>query len=272
MWDAALQQRRLASFRQVAPCPAPCPAPCQPASPLPCICRCPQSGMDNVRNITGSPIAGIDPHELVDTRALCHGGCCAVHAVAAPPCSSVHLHPAMKRCSALPTVLQSALRSPPCLCRLPHSACHLLVLPAELNAAITSNGAGNAALTNLPRKINIGISSSRDDYAHCHINDVGLKVGIQMYWVSRSRCIGFPGPNVLGFQVQMYWVSRSRCIGFQVWMYWVSGLDVLVFQVCRGCRGFPGARGWCCMQPRQHACASLLSAACCASLCLFPAC
>ncbi|PRW21087.1 ferredoxin--nitrite reductase [Chlorella sorokiniana] len=75
------------------------------------------SGMDNVRNITGSPIAGIDPHELIDTRPLCHA----------------------------------------------------------LNDAITSQGAGNAALTNLPRKINIGISSSRDDFAHCHINDVGLK-------------------------------------------------------------------------------------------------
>ena len=31
------------------------------------------AGMDNVRNITGSPIAGIDPHELVDPRPLCHG-------------------------------------------------------------------------------------------------------------------------------------------------------------------------------------------------------
>jgi len=27
-----------------------------------------QSGMDNVRNLTGSPTAGIDPHELYDTR------------------------------------------------------------------------------------------------------------------------------------------------------------------------------------------------------------
>ena len=42
---------------------------------------------------------------------------------------------------------------------------------------ITSDGAGNPALTNLPRKINIGISTTRDDFAHCHINDVGLKVG-----------------------------------------------------------------------------------------------
>ena len=48
---------------------------------------------------------------------------------------------------------------------------------AELNAAITGNGLGNSALTNLPRKINIGLSSTRDDFAHCHINDVGLKVG-----------------------------------------------------------------------------------------------
>ena len=31
------------------------------------------SGMDNVRNITGSPIAGIDPHALIDSRPLCHG-------------------------------------------------------------------------------------------------------------------------------------------------------------------------------------------------------
>lgn len=75
------------------------------------------SGMDNVRNITGSPIAGIDPHELIDSRPLCH----------------------------------------------------------ELNAMITADGHGNVELTNLPRKINIGISTSRDDFAHCHINDVGLK-------------------------------------------------------------------------------------------------
>ena len=29
-----------------------------------------QSGMDNVRNLTGSPVAGIDPEELVDTRQM----------------------------------------------------------------------------------------------------------------------------------------------------------------------------------------------------------
>ncbi|MBW4472264.1 MAG: ferredoxin--nitrite reductase [Stenomitos rutilans HA7619-LM2] len=31
-----------------------------------------QSGMDNVRNITGSPVAGIDADELIDTRDLIH--------------------------------------------------------------------------------------------------------------------------------------------------------------------------------------------------------
>ncbi|MEN9205510.1 MAG: hypothetical protein Q6K70_06860, partial [Thermostichales cyanobacterium DRC_bins_46] len=29
-----------------------------------------QSGMDNVRNLTGSPVAGIDATELIDTRPL----------------------------------------------------------------------------------------------------------------------------------------------------------------------------------------------------------
>ena len=31
-----------------------------------------QTGMDNVRNLTGNPIAGLDPHELVDTRPICY--------------------------------------------------------------------------------------------------------------------------------------------------------------------------------------------------------
>lgn len=41
---------------------------------------------------------------------------------------------------------------------------------------ITNSGLGNPELANLPRKLNIGLSTSRDDFAHCHINDVGLKV------------------------------------------------------------------------------------------------
>lgn len=36
-------------------------------------------------------------------------------------------------------------------------------------------GKGRADLTNLPRKINICVSSTRDDFPHCCINDVGFE-------------------------------------------------------------------------------------------------
>lgn len=74
------------------------------------------TGMDSVRNITTSPISGIDPHELLDARQL----------------------------------------------------------GTAINDMYTNNGAGNEELTNLPRKINIALSPSRDDFPHTHINDVGL--------------------------------------------------------------------------------------------------
>ena len=45
---------------------------------------------------------------------------------------------------------------------------------AALNDMITNFGQGNPALANLPRKINLGLSPSRDDFPHTHINDVGL--------------------------------------------------------------------------------------------------
>jgi ferredoxin-nitrite reductase len=34
---------------------------------------------------------------------------------------------------------------------------------------------GRADLTNLPRKINICVSSTRDDFPHTQINDVGFQ-------------------------------------------------------------------------------------------------
>ena len=40
---------------------------------------------------------------------------------------------------------------------------------------ITNFGGGNPALANLPRKINLALSPSRDDFPHTHINDVGLQ-------------------------------------------------------------------------------------------------
>lgn len=45
---------------------------------------------------------------------------------------------------------------------------------AEINDMITNFGGGNPLLANLPRKINIALSPSRDDFPHTHINDVGL--------------------------------------------------------------------------------------------------
>lgn len=74
------------------------------------------SGMDNVRNMVGSPIAGIDPLEMVDTRSIC----------------------------------------------------------IDINNMITDNRKGRPELSNLPRKFNICVSGGRDDFAHTHINDVGL--------------------------------------------------------------------------------------------------
>lgn len=77
-----------------------------------------QSGMDSVRNLTGSPIAGIDPHEQLDVRPLLRA-------------------------------MNAALHGP--------------------------QGEGNPEFANLPRKLNVAVSPSRDDFPHCHINDVGLE-------------------------------------------------------------------------------------------------
>jgi len=75
-----------------------------------------QSALDNVRNIVGSPLAGIDDQEMVDTRELCN-----------------------------------ALNDLICL------------------DPVTGTR-GNPVWGNLPRKFNIAISGSRDDYAHTHIS------------------------------------------------------------------------------------------------------
>eukprot|EP01025_Chloroclados_australasicus_P007920 TRINITY_DN1269_c0_g1_i2.p1 TRINITY_DN1269_c0_g1~~TRINITY_DN1269_c0_g1_i2.p1 ORF type:complete len:589 (-),score=63.39 TRINITY_DN1269_c0_g1_i2:316-2082(-) len=77
-----------------------------------------QSGMDNVRNLTGSPIAGIDPYEVLDVTPLLK----------------------------------------------------------DIQDMITGNGKGNPELVNLPRKLNICISPTRDDFPHTHINDLGFEV------------------------------------------------------------------------------------------------
>ena len=80
-----------------------------------------QSALDNVRNMVGSPLAGIDDQELVDTRELCN---------------------ALNDLVSLDPVTETR---------------------------------GNPMWGNLPRKFNIAISGSRDDFAHTHINDIGLQ-------------------------------------------------------------------------------------------------
>lgn len=80
-----------------------------------------QSALDNVRNMVGSPLAGIDDQEMVDTRELCNA-------------------------------LNDLVSLDP-----------------------VTNTRGNPYWGNLPRKFNIAISGSRDDYAHTHINDIGLQ-------------------------------------------------------------------------------------------------
>lgn len=79
-----------------------------------------QSALDNVRNMVGSPLAGIDDKELVDTRELCNA-------------------------------LNDLVSLDP-----------------------VSGTRGNPMWGNLPRKFNIAISGSRDDFAHSHINDIGM--------------------------------------------------------------------------------------------------
>lgn len=75
------------------------------------------SGLDNLRNLVGSPIAGIDPLEMIDTRELCR----------------------------------------------------------TIDSWYTDGGKGNPEWCNMPRKFNIAISGSRDDFAHTHINDIGFQ-------------------------------------------------------------------------------------------------
>lgn len=75
------------------------------------------SGLDNLRNMVGSPIAGIDPLEVYDTRRLCK----------------------------------------------------------QIDDWYSGNGQGNPEWCNMPRKFNICISGGRDDFAHTHINDIGLQ-------------------------------------------------------------------------------------------------
>lgn len=108
-----------------------------------------QSALDNVRNMVGSPLAGIDPVELVDTRPYCN-----------------------------------ALND-------------LISLNTETGKR------GNPVWGNLPRKFNICVSGSRDDFAHTHINDIG-------FVPARHAATGAVGFNVvLGGYMSIKRVAES---------------------------------------------------------------
>jgi ferredoxin-nitrite reductase len=115
-----------------------------------------QSGMDNVRNITGSPVAGLDADELFDTRELA----------------------------------------------------------VQVQNAITNNGQGNPAFSNLPRKFNIAIAGCRDNSVHAEINDIAF---VPAY---KDGNLGF---NVLvgGF------FSAKRCEAAIPLNAWVDPSDVV---------------------------------------------
>lgn len=111
------------------------------------------SGLDNVRNLVGNPIAGIDPNEVLDTRPIC----------------------------------------------------------AQINSDITGAFRGNPEWANLPRKFNIAVSGSRDDFSHTSINDIGLQATMH------PDCPGVPGFNiVLGgyFSIKRY----AESIPFDAWI------------------------------------------------------
>ena len=83
-----------------------------------------QTALDNVRNMVGSPLAGIDDQEMVDTRELTNA-------------------------------LNDMVGMDP-----------------------LTGTRGNPRWGNLPRKFNMAISGSRDDFAHTHINDIGLQPAV----------------------------------------------------------------------------------------------
>ncbi len=187
-----------------------------------------QSGMDSVRNLTGNPIAGVDPHELVDTRPLLKemedmlfnngkvcidgpGACVRVLAcwacmLASGPHKLEYTLPSKARacCTILTRWEQGACISKraACVCiavihdevvcsgltgchyahvllakRLTGAAVVPLLFRASPSPSTTANHPvqGREEFANLPRKLNICISSTRDDFPHTHINDLGYE-------------------------------------------------------------------------------------------------
>lgn len=73
------------------------------------------------------------------------------------------------------------------------------LLSSSVDGLITNNGAGNPELCNLPRKLNVSFSASRDDFVHSHINDLAFEAAVD-------------ASGVRGWNVQVGgYLSIKRC-------------------------------------------------------------
>ena len=138
------------------------------------------SALDNVRNLVGSPLAGIDDKELIDTRPFCNA-------------------------------IQDWYTIDP-----------------------VTGKRGNPKWGNLPRKFNVAISGSRDDYAHTHINDIGL--------VPAANKAGEMGFNVvLGGYMSIKRVAES--VPMDLWIPADTGLVIGLTEAILRIFRDEGARG-----------------------------
>ena len=102
-------------------------------------------------------------------------------------------------------------------CTCPHST-------MCLQNVLTNNNKGRADLTNLPRKINICVSPTRDDFPHTHINDLGFQavkneagelrfnVEVGGYFSIKRNTVSFPlGISVSEDQVRRRSAATHTC-------------------------------------------------------------
>lgn len=99
---------------------------------------------------------------------------------------------------------------------------------------LTNNNRGNPEFGNLPRKFNIAVSGSRDDYAHTHINDIGLqaieKDGTSVvHRLGRHRGRQAGGPSSLSYSSQAPCSAiRSLSLPFLLCGVGVMGFNVVL--------------------------------------------
>lgn len=57
----------------------------------------------------------------------------------------------------------------------PHELVDTRPILKDMDAMLFNNYRGREEFANLPRKLNVCVSSTRDDFPHTHINDVGFE-------------------------------------------------------------------------------------------------